>query len=335
LAVLTIAAFACWRLLGGAAAGADDKLLHVSYDPTRELWRAINAEFVADYRDRTGRTVAIRQSHSSSGSQARAVMEGLPADVTSLALFPDVDAIRGTGLIADDWNKRLPHGAAPFYSTIVFVVRKGNPHGVRDWGDLVDPGRELKIVAPNPKTSGNGKYAFLAAWGGAKAAKGKWGDPDDFVRRLYERMPVLDASARACTSTFSQKRIGDVHLAFESEAFLEVHESGGELEIVYPASGSIRVEPPVAWVDENCRRRGTTALAEEYLRFAYEPKAQALAAELGFRPTHPAVKSDRFPAIRLFVLADAGLTWESAMRDFFTAGALFDRISQDMAKGRR
>src|SRR5262245_50165113 len=222
------------------------ELLNVSYDPTRELWRDINAAFIAKYQAQSGNALEIKQSHGGSGTQARAVIDGLEADVLTLALWPDTDAVRKAGQIADGWEKRLPNNSLAYTSTIVFVVRKGNPKGIKDWPDIVKAG--VEIVTPNPKTSGNGKLSFLAAWGSVTQRGGSEADALQFVKTLYEHVPVLDLGARGSTTTFVQKRIGDVHLSWENEARLEVQEAGGEVEIVYPPI-SFLAEPQVAWVD--------------------------------------------------------------------------------------
>src|SRR5438105_331983 len=251
------------------------ELLNVSYDPTRELWRQLKERFIAAYAKSAGVQLTIKQSHGGSSAQARAVIDGLEADVVTLALEPDTDAIRKAGLIADGWQKQLPNGSVPYTSTIVFVVRKGNPKGIKDWPDLVYPG--IDIITPNPKTSGNGKLSFLAAWGAVRQRGGSEEEAREYVRRLYQQVPVLDTGARGSTTTFSQKKIGDVHLTWENEAHLEVAEARGDLEVVYPPL-SIRAEPFVAVVDANVERKGTRAAAEAYLKFLYTPEAQEVIA---------------------------------------------------------
>ena len=264
---------------GGA--GAPIELLNVSYDPTRELYRDMNAAFAKVYSAEHGRPVSIKQSHGASGSQARSVIDGLDADVVTLAVWPDVNAVAKSGLVRPDWQDRFDNRAVPFHSLVVFVVRKGNPKGVKDWPDLVRG--DVSIITPNPKTSGNGKYSFLGAWGAVVAAGGSEEDARKFVAELYRRTPVLDTGARGSTATFSQKGIGDVHLTFESEAHLEVEESKGALEIIYPPR-SVRVDPPIAVVDTNVDRKGTRHAAEAYLGFLYTPEARAIAARHHFRP---------------------------------------------------
>jgi len=302
------------------------EILNVSYDPTRELYRDINRSFVRHYAEDHGRAVSIKQSHAASGSQARAVIDGLEADVITLAVWPDVEAVAKSGLVRPDWSKRFDNGSVPYHSVVVFVVRKGNPKAIADWPDLIKG--DVAVITPNPKTSGNGKYSFLAAWGSVLAAGGSEADAEAYVRELYRRTPVLDTGARAATATFSQKGIGDVHLTFESEAHLEVAESGGALEIVYP-SRSIRVDPPVAVVDTHVDKRGNRHVAEAYLGFLYSPEGRAIIARHRYRPwgenPPPPAPGETWPAIVAF---DIGLVggWETAMRRFFGEGALFDAL---------
>src|SRR5882672_10839382 len=250
-------------LAGSRPARAESlSLLNVSYDPTRELWRDINAHFIPEYQKSTGTTLDIKQSHGGSGTQARAVIDGLEADVVTLAMWPDTNAIAKAGLINPGWDKEFPHNSSPYSSTIVFVVRKGNPKNIKDWSDIVKPG--VEIVTPNPKTSGNGKFSFLAAWGSVTERGGSDKDALDFVTKVYAQVPVLDLGARGSTTTFVQKRIGDVHLTWENEARLEVEESKGAVEIVYPPI-SVLAEPPVAVVDATVKHKGTEAPAKAYL----------------------------------------------------------------------
>jgi sulfate/thiosulfate-binding protein len=326
-----------WAFVALAQPAGGDWLLHVSYDPTRELYRAMNKAFSEVYFERHGKRIVVRQSHSGSASQARAVNEGLPADVVSLAIQPDLDAVAATGLVGKDWRERLPHQATPFHSTIVFVVRKGNT-SIRDWPDLVRSERPIKIVTPNPKTSGNGKLSLLAAWGAAIRRGCADAEAEAVLKTMFARVPVWDASARAATATFAQKNIGDVHLTFESEAVLEVAESRGSLEVVHPASGSLRVEPPIAWVDRTVRRRETESMAKEYLVFIFSPAGQRIGAELSYRPSDPSVAAEfagRLPVIPLFTLQDVGLDWENANKKFFASGAMFDRIAAEVAGSQR
>jgi len=254
------------------------------------------------------------------------VMDGLEADVVSLALWNDTDAIRRRGLIAEGWEDRLPHRSLPYYSTIVFVVRKGNPKGVKDWPDLVKP--DVSIVTPNPKTSGNGKLTLLAAWGAVLELGGTEADAEKFVGQLFRQAPVLDSGARGATVTFAQKGIGDVHITWENEAHLEVREAKGELEIVYP-SVSIRAEPHVAVVDEVVDRKGTREVAEAYLRFLYTPQAQEIIARHFFRPIEEKVlasHAEKFPELKLFPITRVAASWDEAQEKFFAEGAFFDSI---------
>src|SRR5215475_9172976 len=285
-----------------ASTAAAVELLNVSYDPTRELYKAINAAFAAKYKAETGQDVTIKQSHGGSGTQARAVIDGLDADVVTLALWGDTNAIAKAGLMAADWDKRLPNDSLPYTSTIVFVVRKGNPKGIKDWPDIVKPG--VEIVTPNPKTSGNGKLSFLAAWGYVKKNGGSDADALAFVKKLYDQTPVLDLGARAATTTFVQKKIGDVHLSWENEAQLEVHEANGAVEVVYPPI-SFFAEPHVAVVSKNAERKGTTAAAKAYLEFLYTPEGQEIIAKNYYRPSDPAElakHAEQFPPIERFDL---------------------------------
>jgi sulfate/thiosulfate-binding protein len=305
------------------------ELLNVSYDPTRELWRDLNDHFIPRYEKETGIKLIIKQSHGGSATQARAVIDGLEADVVTLALHSDTDAISKKGLIAEGWDNRLPNDSLPYLSTVVFVVRKGNPKGVKDWDDLIRPG--IQVITPNPKTSGNGKLSFLAAWGHVIHKGGSEDDAKRFVTKLYQRVPVLDSGARGSTTTFAQKNIGDVHLTWENEAHLEVAEAKGELEVVYP-SDSIRAEPYVAWVDANVERKGTRAAAEAYLKFLYTDEAQRIIAEHYYRPINGAsLKTYATWAgeIELFpVTVTAKGGWGDAQQKFFAEGAIFDAIYQ-------
>lgn len=326
--ILGYLAFAAWWV--GVAGIIHDthgtELLNVACDPTRELWRDLNGAFTERYELEKGFRPSIRQSHGGSGSQARAVIDGLDADVITLALWTDTDAVRKAGLIADGWEDRLPNRSLPYVSTIVFVVRKGNPKGIRDWPDLLRD--DVSAVTPNPKTSGNGKWSFLAIWGAIMTRGGTEEDAARAVERVYRRVPVLDAAARGATMTFAQKNIGDVHLTWENEAHLEVQEAGGNLEIVYPPV-SVLAEPPVALVDRVVDRKGTRALAEDYLKFLYTEPAQEIIARHYYRPTTAAVKArtaDRFPAIHLFPVTAVGPNWDAINKRFFAEGGVFDRI---------
>lgn len=304
------------------------QLLNVSYDPTRELWKDLNTAFEAEYTKDTGRRLRIKQSHASSGSQARAVIDGLEADVVSLALQSDTEQIARKGLIKPDWQERLPNRSLPYTSTIVFVVRKGNPRNIRDWADLIQPG--VEVITPSPKTSGNGKLAFLAAWGSVVRNGGTPEKAREFVTELYRHVPVLDAGARGSTTTFAQRGLGDVHLTWESEAHLEVKEAKGALEIVLPSS-SIVAEPPVAIVDATVDRRGTREVAEAYLKFLYTPVGQEIIARHYYRPTDEAVLArhrDQFPELNLYPITELTKDWDDAQSTFFAEGALFDTINQ-------
>ena len=316
---------------GGSETGSE--LLNVSYDPTRELWKELNSDFIQSWQSNGGGSVKIKQSHGGSSTQARAVIDGLEADVVTLALWTDTDAIHKKGLLKEGWDQSFPHGSSPYLSTIVFVVRKGNPKKIADWNDLIQPG--VSIITPNPKTSGNGKYSFLAAWGAALAAGGSEEDVQKFVSAIYRRTPVLDTGARAATATFSQKGIGDVHLTFEQEAQLEVDESKGGLEIVYPKR-SIRVDPPVAVVDKNVDRKASRHAAEAYLGFLYSPEGRAIIAKHHLRPwgdnPPPPAAGETWPAIETFDIAFVAGDWNNAMKKFFGEGGVFDAIYQPQAR---
>ncbi|OWK40560.1 sulfate ABC transporter substrate-binding protein [Fimbriiglobus ruber] len=326
VAVYVLAA-AGWVVSAGVVRSrAEVELLNAACDPTRELWRDLNARFITRYEQERGAKVVIRQSHGGSGSQARAVIDGLGADVATLALFSDTDAIRKAGLIDEGWESRLPNRSLPFVSTIVFVVRKGNPKNVHDWPDLVRPG--VEVITPNPKTSGNGKWSFLAAWGAIRHKGGSEDEARDYVTQLYRQVPILDAAARGATMTFATKRQGDVHLTWENEAFLEVQEAAGELEIVYPPA-SVLAEPHVAVVSANVRRKGTKVVAEAYMNFLYTEEAQEIMAHHYYRPTDPAVwkkVESQFPKIDLFPFATVGPTWDVIQKRFFAEGGVFDQI---------
>lgn len=316
-------------LVALSPASAQSTLLNVSYDPTRELYREFNAAFLEKWKEETGESVTIRMSHGGSGAQARAVIDGLEADVVTLALEADIDAIaERTGKIPPDWRARLPNNSAPYTSTIVFLVRKGNPKQIRDWGDLVREG--VEVITPNPKTSGGARWNFLAAWAWALEEYG--GDEEkarEYVGKLYRHVPVLDTGARGSTTNFVQRGIGDVLLAWENEAFLAVQELGPEeFEIVVP-SISIKAEPPVALVDGNVDQKGTRVLAEAYLEFLYSDVGQRLAAKHFYRPANLDAADpqdrERFPDLKLVTLDDFG-GWKEAQPRFFGDGAIFDQI---------
>jgi sulfate/thiosulfate transport system substrate-binding protein len=323
-----LVAIALAVLVGNATAVAAATLLNASYDPTRELYRAINPAFAADWQARTGEVVTINQSHGGSGKQARSVIDGLDADVVTLALSGDIDEIaRRAKLIDPGWQARLPHKSTPYWSTVVFVVRRGNPKGIRDWADLVKPG--VKVIMANPKTGGGARWIFLAAWGhGQIAAKSPAGGRN-YVARLLARVPVLDSGARGATTTFAERGIGDVLLTWENEAILATREMGADrFEIVVP-SLSIRAEPSVAIVDSVVDRRGTRAVAQAYLAFLFTPAAQEIIARNGYRPRDPAVAARhaaRFPAVRLLDIDRNFGGWAKAQANFFADGAQFDQI---------
>ena len=314
---------------GGASAPPDVTLLNASYDPTRELYDDVNAAFAKRWRAEHGQRVIVRQSHGGSGKQARAVIDGLDADVVTLALAYDIDMVHERGkLLPADWQARLPNNSAPYTSTIVLVVRKGNPKGIKDWPDLVKPG--VLVIAPNPKTSGGARWAYLAAWGYAlRASHGDERAAQDFVRALYANVPVLDSGARASTTTFAERGQGDVLLAWESEALLLVNEHPqAAVEIVVP-SASILAEPPVSVVDANVDAHGTRAVAEAYLKFLYTDEGQELAAKHHYRPRNAAAlarHASSFPTLALFTVDDVAGGWGRAQRTHFDDGGLFDRL---------
>lgn len=332
---LYVAGAAVWVISAGVVLPKDGgELLNVACDPTRELWRDLNAAFVREHDAKHGTRPSIRQSHGGSGSQARAVVDGLEADVITLALWTDTDAVRKAGLIQPGWEDRLPNRSLPYTSTIVFVVRKGNPKVVHDWADLARP--DVAVITPNPKTSGNGRWSFLGLWGSVVWRGGTDAEAREYVRGVYGRVPVLDPAARGATMTFAQKGIGDVHLTWENEAQLEVAEAGGALEVVYPARPgdrplSVLAEPHVAVVDRNVDRKGTRAAAEAYMQFLYTDPAQELIARHHHRPTNPAVFArhrDRFPDAdlrRATTLVPSG-TWDEVQKRFFAEGGEFDRL---------
>ena len=321
-------------LLAASALVAEDiTLLNVSYDPTRELFAEVNKAFSEQYKAKTGKTVHIDASHGGSGKQARSVIDGLAADVVTLALAGDIDAIAEKGRqLPKDWQKRLPENSSPYTSTIVFLVRKGNPKGLKDWNDLVKPG--IAVITPNPKTSGGARWNYLAAWEWAKRANnGDEAKAKAFVRDLFKNVPVLDSGARGSTTTFVQRGIGDVLLAWENEAFLAVKELGPEkVEIVTP-SFSILAEPAVAVVDKVVDRKGTREVAEAYLKFLYTPEGQEIAAHNYYRPRDPAVLAkykDVFPTLEL-VTIDALGGWGKVHAAHFADKAIFDQIQKENA----
>jgi sulfate/thiosulfate transport system substrate-binding protein len=309
-------AIAVALLWASSAIAADVTLLNVSYDPTRELYADFNKAFSIAYQKETGKSVEIKQSHGGSGSQARAVIDGLQADVVTLALAYDIDAIAAKGLITADWQERLPLNASPYTSTIVFLVRKGNPRGIRDWDDLVKPG--VSIITPNPKTSGGARWNYLAA---DKARQ--------FVSELYKNVPVLDTGARGSTVSFVERGVGDVLLAWENEAFLAQREFGKDrFEIVSP-SLSILAEPPLAVVDAVTDRKGTRAVAEAYLRYWYSKEGQEIAARNSYRPRDPEIASEyvnSFAKVELFTIDEVFGGWAKAQKEHFAEGGVFDQI---------
>jgi sulfate transport system substrate-binding protein len=317
-------------LAQSAAFAADITLLNVSYDPTRELYQDFNQAFARQWKAKTGDNVTVKQSHGGSGKQARSVIDGLQADVVTLALAYDIDAISERGLIAHNWQQRLAHRSTPYGSTIVFLVRKGNPKAIRDWADLVKPG--VSVITPNPKTSGGARWNHLAAWGYALRQPGATeASARDYLAKLYKNVPVLDSGARGATTTFTERGIGDVLLAWENEALLAVKELGPDkFEVVAP-SVSILAEPPVAVVDKVTDKRGTRAVAEAYLQYLYTAEGQQIAARHYYRPVvEPYAKqyAAQFPAIKLFTIDEIAGGWTKAQKAHFADGGLFDQIYQ-------
>ena len=317
-------------LAAPALQAAEVNLLNVSYDPTRELYQDINKSFAAQWKAKTGDDVKIRQSHGGSGKQARSVIDGLEADVVTLALGYDIDAIGERKLLAPDWQKRLPHNAAPYTSTIVFLVRKGNPKGIKDWNDLVKPG--VAVITPNPKTSGGARWNHLAAWGFAlKQPGGNEASARDFLGKLYRNVPVLDSGARGATTTFVERGIGDVLIAWENEAILAIKELGPDkVEIVAP-SASILAEPPVSVVDKFVDKHNTRKVAEAYLQFLYTDEGQEIIAKNYYRPATDkaaAKYAAQFPKLKLFTLAEVAGNWQQAQKAHFADGGVFDQIYQ-------
>jgi len=331
--LLTGAGAGAAALTVGGSAFAQPKpvtLLNVSYDPTRELYKDINAAYAKYWKERVGQTLVINQSHGGSGKQARSVIDGLQADVVTLALAYDIDEIAARAkLLPVSWQSRLPHNSTPYTSTIVFLVRKGNPWKIKDWGDLVKPG--VDVITPNPKTSGGARWNYLAAW--AWALKQPGGNPakaEAFVRTLFEHVPVLDTGARGATTSFTQRGLGDVLLAWENEAYLAQDELPGKFDIVYP-SLSILAEPPVALIDKNVDRHKTRTIAEGYLNFLYSPLAQELIAKNDYRPRNADVAAKyaaRFKKIPLVTIDDTFGGWKKAQATHFNDGGVFDRIYQ-------
>jgi sulfate/thiosulfate transport system substrate-binding protein len=326
-ALSAIAAAPLTAVMIRRAEAANVTLLNVSYDPTRELYRTINKAFTAAYEKKTGDRVTVNQSHGGSGAQTRAVLDGLEADVVTLALAADIDALAKQGLIAANWQSRLPNNASPTTSTIVFLVRNGNPKGIKDWPDLLKPG--VAVITPNPKTSGGARWNFLAALAWAKAQPGATdASAEEYMRTLFHQVPVLDTGARGATNSFVQRGLGDVLLGWENEAWLALKEfAADDYAIVYP-SVSVLAEPPVSLVDAVVDRKGTRAVAEAYLKWLYEPEAQEIAAKNYYRPRDPGVLAryaERYPQIKLATIQDFG-GWQTAQPAYFGDGGMFDRI---------
>jgi sulfate/thiosulfate-binding protein len=325
--VRRILAAAAAVLIAGAANAADFSLLNVSYDPTRELYADFNKAFAAAYQKETGKSVEIKQSHGGSGSQARAVIDGLQADIVTLALAYDIDAVASKGLLSPDWQKKFPLNAAPYTSTIVFLVRKGNPKQIKDWDDLIKKG--VDVITPNPKTSGGARWNYLAAWGYAEKKFGSADKAKQFVGELFKHVPVLDTGARGSTVTFVERGVGDVLLAWENEAFLAQREFGKDkFEIVAPPL-SILAEPPVAIVDKVADRKGTRSVAEAYLKYWYTREGQEIAARNSYRPRDTEIAREyekSFAKLELFTIDDVFGGWTKAQKDHFAEGGIFDQI---------
>ncbi len=302
-------------------------LLNVSYDPTRELYVEFNAAFAKHWKAKTGQDVTIKQSHGGSGKQARSVIDGIDADVVTLALAGDIDALnKQAKLIPADWQKRLPHNSSPYTSTIVFVVREGNPKGIKDWDDLIKPG--ISVITPNPKTSGGARWNYLAAWEFAKRKYGSEAKAKEFVQKLYKNVPVLDTGARGSSVTFAQRNQGDVFISWENEAYLLEKEFSSKVDVVYP-SISILAEPPVTVVDKTVDRKGTRAVAEAYLQYLYTDEGQDIAGKNFYRPISPKAQakySKQLPKLPLFTIEQAFGGWEKADKEHFADGGSFDQI---------
>lgn len=321
----------------GLSAGAQAvDFLNVSYDPTRELYQDFNKDFGAYWKAQTGQEVNFKQSHGGSGKQARSVIDGLEADVVTLALGGDVDQLAKAGLVTRNWSSRLPDNAAPYTSTIVFLVRKGNPRQIRDWNDLIKPG--VAVITPNPKTSGGARWNYLAAWGYAKAQpNASNASAREFVKKLYGNVKVLDSGARGASTTFAERGIGDVLIAWENEAYLTTRElAKGDFEVVVP-SRTILAEPSVALVDRNVDKHGTRALATGYLNYLYSPRGQQIAAQNYYRPRNPQIAAQyasQFVPVKTFTIKDVAGGWSTAQNVHFDTGGVFDQIQAELAKGR-
>ncbi|MBZ5651816.1 MAG: sulfate ABC transporter substrate-binding protein [Acidobacteriia bacterium] len=331
VAGLLLAGLLALSSVQGRAQGGEVTLLNVSYDPTRELYQDFNQAFAKYWKAKTGQTVTVEQSHGGSSKQARGVIDGLQADVVTLALAYDIDAIsQNAGLLPADWQKRLPQNSTPYTSTIVFLVRKGNPKQIKDWDDLVKPG--ISVITPNPKTSGGARWNYVAAWAYAlKQPGGSEQKAQEFVKRLYKNVPVLDSGARGSTTTFVQREIGDVLIAWENEAFLSIKELGAEkIEIVVP-SQSILAEPPVSIVDKVVDKKGTRKVAQAYLEYLYTPEGQEIAAKNYYRPRLDSVAkkyASIFPKIKLVTIEEVFGGWQAAQKKHFADGGVFDQIYQ-------
>jgi sulfate/thiosulfate-binding protein len=323
LAALAIGTIAARNL----HARAPVTLLNVSYDPTRELYARLNPQFVAAYAKAGGKQLEVKQAHGGSSRQARAVIGGeLAADVVTLGLPSDVEALHKRGLLAADWAARLPNGSRPYSSTIVFVVRRGNPRAIHDWPDLIQPG--VEIITPDPRSSGNGKLSALGAWGAVLARGGSEADAKAYLKTFYEHTPFLEAGARATATAFAIEKLGDVHLAWENEALREVGEAKGDLEIVYPPL-SILAEPSVAWVDTNVAKHHSQAVARAYLEYLFTDPAQEVIAESGYRPFNPRILArhgERFPRLNLFPITNIAKDWEDAQQKFFAENGIIDSV---------
>jgi sulfate transport system substrate-binding protein len=331
LKLFAVVASIAW--VATATAQTPVTLLNVSYDPTRELYVEFNAAFAKQWKATTGQDVTIKQSHGGSGKQARSVIDGLDADVVTLALAGDVDALNKQAyLIPPNWQKRLPHNSSPYTSTIVLVVRQGNPKGVKDWDDLVKPG--IKVITPNPKTSGGARWNYLAAWEFAKRKYGSDAKAKEFVTQLFTNVPVLDSGARGSSVTFAQRNQGDVFISWENEAHLLEKEFGSKVDIVYP-SISILAEPPVTLVDKNVDRKGTRKVAEAYLQYLYSDEGQEIAGKNFYRPINEKIKAKydkALPKLPLFTIEQAFGGWDKASKEHFADGAIYDQISQSIKR---
>jgi len=332
-AVLALSALVLASAVGSSLAQTPVSLLNVSYDPTRELYVEFNAAFAKHWKATSGQDVTIKQSHGGSGKQARSVIDGLDADVVTLALAGDIDALnKQAQLIPANWQKRLPHNSSPYTSTIVLVVRQGNPKGIKDWDDLVKPG--ISVITPNPKTSGGARWNYLAAWEFAKRKYGGDAKAKEFVTKLFTNVPILDSGARGSSVTFAQRNQGDVFISWENEAYLLEKEFGSKVDIVYP-SISILAEPPVTVVDKNVDRKGTRKVAEAYLQYLYADEGQEIAAKNFYRPVNEKIKvkfEKTLPKLPLFTIEQAFGGWDKAAKDHFADGALYDQISQSIKR---